>query len=143
LIQQQQLKETIQMKTLSLALILMSSSVLGATIPLKPQPGFQLLSMSCGTLNTNTYVTAFNSDGTISGEVFAWMRCGSGRYGTHQYQSWHSIQWDLAGNALATLPYDYISPDIMVNATYAGYRAYDAQSGLPGSYTYQATLVTP
>ncbi|MDB6084201.1 MAG: hypothetical protein JWN43_2082 [Gammaproteobacteria bacterium] len=131
------------MKTTFFALLLISPAVFGASIPLKPQPGFQLLSTSCGPLNTNTYVTAFNNDGTISGEVYAWMHCGSGRYGSRQYQSWHSIHWDLAGNALATVPYDNVTPNLQINATYAGYRAYVAQSGLPGSFTYQAMLITP
>lgn len=130
------------MKKLALVLMAVAGAASAGTVDLKPQPGVALLPQTCGTLNTSTYVTRFNADGTISGEIQAWMRCGSGRT-AHQYQSWHSITWDLAGVALMTLPYDYETPDTGLRLTYAGYTAYDRQYGMGSPWAYQAELATP
>ena len=77
--------------------------------------------MSCGGIHTSTYVTGFNDDGNIAGEVYAWTRCGgSGRgggYRTTVRRSWHSIVWDLSGVALETLPYDGVVPDASFTET--------------------------
>lgn len=126
------------MKLLLLAALLCGTAS-AATVELGPQPGVALLPQTCGALNYSTYVTRFNADGTLSGEVQAWMRCGSGRT-AHQYQSWHSIVWDLAGNAVVTLPYDYETPDVSLDLRYAGYEAYDRS---PAAGGYRAMLVTP
>ena len=102
----------------------LSSQALSATlIELQPQPGVPLLGVSCGGVHTSTYVTGFDDNGNIAGEVYAWTRCGgSGRGGGYQskvYRSWHSIVWDLNGVATATLPYDGVVPDASFTETNA------------------------
>ena len=91
------------------------------TISLLPQPGAFLLGVSCGGIHTSTYVTGFNADGNITGEVYAWTRCGSsgrgGGYTSRLYYSWHSIVWNLSGVALATLPYDGVVPNVAYTQT--------------------------
>jgi hypothetical protein len=61
-----------------------------------------------------SYVTGFDANGNIMGDVYAWTSCGgSGRgggYKSHIYQSWHSILWDLNLN-YKLLPYDNLVPD--------------------------------
>jgi hypothetical protein len=107
-------------------IVLMAASFAAhaATIALNPQPGYTLLGVSCGGIHTSTYVTGFDAGGNITGEVYAWTRCGgSGRgggYKSHLYDSWHSIVWDLSGNPLATTAYDGIVPDPTLIETNAG-----------------------
>ena len=99
----------------SIALALIPIVTHAATIALNPQVGYRLLGVSCGGIHTSTYVTGFDLNGNITGEVYAWTRCGlSGRgggYHSNLYTSWHSIVWDLTGTALVTLPYDGVVPD--------------------------------
>jgi len=79
-----------------------------------------LLGASCGGVHVSTYVTGFDVNGNIAGEVYAWTRCGgSGRgggYKSHTYSSWHSILWDFYGN-FVLLPYDGTVPDPLFTAT--------------------------
>ena len=101
------------MKRLIPILFLFASTTFAATLTeLLPQPGVPLLGVSCGGIHTSTYVTGFNDDGNITGEVYAWTRCQFGRYQPSRlYKSWHSITWDLDGVALETLPWDGVVPD--------------------------------
>ncbi len=105
----------------SLALILIPIVAHATTIALNPQSGYPLLGVSCGGIHTSTYVTGFDTNGNITGEVYAWTRCGSsgrgGGYHSTVYSSWHSIVWDLTGTALATLPYDGVVPNPAFTAT--------------------------
>lgn len=92
-----------------------------ATVTLIPQPDYPYLGVSCGGVLTSTYVTGFDVNGNIRGEVYAWTRCGvSGRGGGYQetrYDSWHSILWDIEGAVIETLTYDGVVPDPDFSAT--------------------------
>ena len=92
-----------------------------ATVTLVPQPDYPYLGVACGGVLISTYVTGFDVNGNIRGEVYAWTRCGgSGRGGGYQettYDSWHSILWDIEGAVIETLPYDGIVPDPDFSAT--------------------------
>ncbi len=93
------------------------------TISLNSGPGYPtLLGVSCGGVHTSTYVTGFDASGNITGEVYAWTRCGlSGRgggYKSHMYSSWHSFVWSVDDGAiLQILPYDGVAPDTSFTAT--------------------------
>jgi hypothetical protein len=83
------------------------------TLPL-PAAYPTLLGASCGGVHVTSYVTGFDENGYIRGEVHAWTRCGgSGRgggYQSHTFQAWHTIVWDLRQH-YKLLPYDNVVPD--------------------------------
>ncbi len=97
-------------------LMLIAVGVAQATnLPLPP--GYPaLLGVSCGGVHTASYVTGFDVNGNITGEVYAWTRCGAsgrgGGYHSHVYERWTSITWgiDAGWYALATV-YDGNVPD--------------------------------
>ena len=104
------------------SLLFVASTTFAATLTeLLPQPGVTLLGISCGGVHTSTYVTGFDDSGNITGEVYAWTRCGgSGRgggYTSKTYKSWHSIVWNLDGVALYTTTYDGEVPDLTFTET--------------------------
>lgn len=107
------------MKMLPALIVLAGNGVAYAgTLPLPP--GYPtLLGASCGGVHIASYVTGFDTNGNIKGEVYAWTRCGgSGRgggYHTTTYQSWHSITWDLLGNYTLN-SYDGVMPDPLFTA---------------------------
>jgi len=139
------------MKRLCASIVLVSLPIgLGAaTIPLTPQPDYPLLGVSCGGVHTSTYVTGFDLNGNIKGEVYAWTRCGhSGRgagYQTATYSSsWHSIVWDLTGSALTTTPWDGVTPDPLFVATDANSNTIrTAQTQTASGVAYLGILSTP
>jgi hypothetical protein len=131
----------------------LASSLLGVlsvaasaeTITLNPQPDYPYLGVSCGGIHKSTFVTGFDANGNIRGEVYAWTHCGgSGRGGGYQvtnYDSWHSILWDLQGAVIETLPYDGIAPDETLSQTDAnGNTIHDVL--LPGTPQYVGVLET-
>lgn len=128
---------------------MLPSLILSALIALNPQPGVNLLTVHCGAYpgyRAQTYVTGFNDDGTIAGEVYASTKCpASTRYGVSRvYASWHSIIWDLNGNALATVPWDGIIPDTTFTATDGeGSVIYDMQKPSSWGPLWQAILERP
>ncbi len=101
--------------------LLLCASAQAATYQLLPQVGISLLAVSCGGVHTSTYVTGFAPDGNVTGEVYAWTRCGSsgrgGGYKSRLYQSWHSLTWDLMGQAVETHAWDGVTPDAAFTAT--------------------------
>ena len=97
-----------------LTLLLSSTSVYAQTALPIPSGYPTLLGVSCGGVHVSSYLTGFNRLGNITGELYAWTRCGgSGRgggYKTTTYQSWHSIVWGLDQSFIVT-PYDGLFPD--------------------------------
>jgi hypothetical protein len=115
------------------------------TITLNPQPDYPYLGMSCGGVDVSTFVTGFDANGNIRGEVYASTQCGgSGRGGgyhvTH-YNAWRSILWDLKGAVIETLSYDGIAPDATFSQTDAnGNMIHDVL--VPGTLLYTGVLET-
>ena len=108
------------MKMIGLLGLLANAAVQAqVTLPL-PAAYPTLLGASCGGVHVASYVTGFDENGYIHGEVYAWTRCGgSGRGGGYQsqtYQAWHTIVWDLHQN-YKLLPYDNVVPDPAFTAT--------------------------
>ena len=108
------------MKMIGLLGLLASAAVQAqVTLPL-PAAYPTLLGASCGGVHVSSYVTGFDQNGYIHGEVYAWTSCGvSGRGGGYQsqtYQAWHTIVWDLLQN-YKLLPYDNVVPDPAFTAT--------------------------
>jgi beta-lactam-binding protein with PASTA domain len=86
-----------------IALAMLALTGLATAAPLPMPAGYPtLLGASCGGVHVTVYITGFNADHTITGEVYAWTRCGgSGRgggYKTTLYSSWHTLKWDFFGN---------------------------------------------
>src|SRR5947209_20488386 len=79
-------------KTVAFAVFaLISRAALAAPLPLPP--GYPtLLGFSCGGVHVSSFVTGFDSNGNITGEVYAWTKCGgSGKGGGSKparYQWW-------------------------------------------------------
>ncbi|MEX3788415.1 MULTISPECIES: hypothetical protein [unclassified Paraburkholderia] len=108
------------MKMIGLLGLLASAAVQAqVTLPL-PEAYPTLLGVSCGGVNVTSYVTGFDANGYIRGEVYAWTRCGAsgrgGGYHAQTYQSWHTIVWDMRQN-YKVLPYDNMVPDPAFTAT--------------------------
>lgn len=107
-------------KTIASAMFaLICRAALAAPLPLPP--GYPtLLGVSCGGVHVSSFVTGFDSNGNITGEVYAWTKCGSsgkgGGYKTTTYQSWHSITWTLS-MAYTVSNYDGIAPDPLFTDT--------------------------
>ncbi|WP_258187687.1 hypothetical protein [Trinickia symbiotica] len=102
-------------------LTLLASAAAQAQVTLPLPAGYPtLLGVSCGGVHVASYVTGFDANGYIHGEVYAWTSCGgSGRgggYQFHTYQAWHTIVWDLRQN-YELLPYDNVMPDPAFTAT--------------------------
>jgi hypothetical protein len=127
-------------------LTLASVAASAATITLIPQPDYPYLGVSCGGVLTSTYVTGFDANGNIRGEVYARTQCGvSGRGGGYQetqYESWHSILWDIEGAVIETLSYDGIAPDPNFSATDANGNTIH-NGAIPGTTQYTGLLETP
>ena len=103
------------MKTVLIIGLIASSVAAHAQTALPLPPGYPaLLGVSCGGVATASYVTGFDAQGNILGEVYAWTSCGgSGRGGGYKkrlYQSWHSMKWTLS-RQYTVLPYDSVVPD--------------------------------
>jgi len=134
-------------RVLALSLFsVLSVAASAETITLNPQPDYPYLGVSCGGVHKSTFVTGFDANGNIRGEVYAWTQCGgSGRGGGYQvtnYDSWHSILWDLQGAVIETLPYDGVAPDETFSATDAnGNTIHDVL--VPGTPQYIGILETP
>ncbi len=101
------------------AFALMGRGAVAAPLPLPP--GYPaLLGVSCGGVHVSSFVTGFDSNGNITGEVYAWTKCGGsgkgGGYRTTTYQSWHSITWAL-NKAYTLVSYDHIAPDPLFTET--------------------------
>lgn len=127
------------MRTLILALSLLAAPAFADPLPL-PAGYPTLLGASCGGVHTSSFVTGFDADGNISGEVYAWTRCGgSGRGGGYKstiYQSWHSITWSLDAQTFVVHDYDGVLPDPDFNATddwanYISNICYGVTNGVP------------
>ncbi|SEK05418.1 hypothetical protein [Paraburkholderia diazotrophica] len=107
------------MKMIGLLGLLASAAVQAQVALPLPAAYPTLLGVSCGGVHVASYVTGFDQNGYIHGEVYAWTRCGgSGRGGGYQsqtYQSWHTIVWDLRQN-YKVLPYDNVVPDPALRA---------------------------
>ena len=58
-----------------------------------------LLGASCGGVHVTTYVTGFNADGTVAGEVYAWTSCSTGGRGSkpRKIEAYHTMAWDFFG----------------------------------------------
>jgi hypothetical protein len=126
-------------------LSVLSVAASAETITLNPQPDYPYLGVSCGGIHKSTFVTGFDANGNIRGEVYAWTQCGgSGRGGGYQvtnYDSWHSILWDLQGAVIETLPYDGVAPDETFSETDAnGNTIHDVL--VPGTPQYVGVLET-
>jgi hypothetical protein len=126
-------------------LTVLSAAASAETITLNPQPDYPYLGVSCGGIHKSTFVTGFDANGNIRGEVYAWTQCGgSGRGGGYQvtnYDSWHSILWDLQGAVIETLPYDGIAPDETFSQSDAnGNTIHDVL--VPGTPQYVGVLET-
>ena len=131
-----------------LATLLTYTAANAAVIPLNAQPGYPLLGVSCGGIHTSTYVTGFDFNGNITGEVYAWTRCGgSGRGGGYKsklYSSWHSIVWDLTGAPLATTTWNGVTPDPLFSETDANDNTIStAQVQTVNGLAYVGLLTTP
>ena len=144
-------KEKVSIALVALGLLFAFTAHAQTTIQLLPQPGVLLLDHNCGGIKTSVYVTGFDSAGNITGDVYAWTRCGSfgrgGGYRTTLYQSWHSIVWDLNGVALSTGTYNGVAPDPLFTATDAkGNMIYTGVYPFISAYgelTYYGILVKP
>jgi hypothetical protein len=134
-------------RVLALSLLsVLSVAASAETITLNPQPDYPYLGVSCGGIQKSTFVTGFDANDNIRGEVYAWTQCGgSGRGGGYQvtkYDSWHSILWDLQGAVIETLPYDGVTPNETFSATDAnGNTIHDVL--IPGTPQYVGVLETP
>jgi hypothetical protein len=134
-------------RVLALSLFsVLSVAASAETITLNPQPDYPYLGVSCGGVHKSTFVTGFDANGNIRGEVYAWTQCGgSGRGGGYQvtnYDSWHSILWDLQGAVIETLPYDGVTPNEAFSETDAnGNTIHDVL--IPGTTQYTGVLETP
>lgn len=101
------------MKLLVLTL-LAAGTAQAMNLPLPP--GYPaLLGVSCGGVHVASYVTGFDVNGNITGEVYAWTRCGAsgrgGGYHSHVYEAWHSAVWGVAADWYQINPWDGITPD--------------------------------
>ena len=133
-------------KSIIIALAFLASTAQAQDIMLNPQPDYVYLGVSCGGTHPSTYVTGFDANGNIKGEVYAWTRCGlSGRGGGYQYyDSWHSIIWDLDGNVLGSFDYDGIVPDTTFTETdAAGNTIYDVTISTPSGPVIRGMLSKP
>ena len=94
-----------------------------ATITLEPPPEAYttdlVLLQSCGGRHISTYVTGFDFEGNITGELYAWTKCSTGGRGTKPklFSSWHSIRWSLYGLSLGVVAWDGTIPDTTFTAT--------------------------
>jgi hypothetical protein len=99
-----------------LALVFAGMAFAGTTnLPL-PAGYPALLGVSCGGVHVASYVTGFDVNGNITGEVYAWTRCGAsgrgGGYHSKVYESWHSITWGIDGGWYVLAPtYDGAIPN--------------------------------
>jgi hypothetical protein len=98
-----------------------SMGVAALAAPLPLPPGYPaLLGASCGGVHLSSFVTGFDSNGNVSGEVYAWTKCGGsgkgGGYKATTYQSWHSITWTLS-KTYTVNNYDSIAPDPLFTET--------------------------
>ena len=130
----------------SVLLYFAATAASATTITLIPQPDYPYLGVSCGGVLTSTYVTGFDANGNIRGEVYAQTRCGvSGRGGGYQetqYESWHSILWDIEGAVIETLAYDGVVPDPNFSAMDANGNTIH-NGAIPGTTQYTGLLETP
>lgn len=107
-----------------------------------------LLGVSCGGVHIATYATGFDSNGSVTGEIYAWTRCsaGSGRgggYRTKTYSSWHSAVWGLDGTFYSLLPWDGITPDPAWVETDDFGNSISTEPGRVLNYSYSGLLTTP
>ena len=92
------------MKKLFLTACLLMSGVASAlTLPI-PAGYPTLLGRSCGGVLVQPYITGFDANGNVTGELYASTRCGgSGRGGGYHstlYKSYTTITWDFFGHYL-------------------------------------------
>jgi hypothetical protein len=131
------------MKTLILTALtaLSVSAAQAGTIYLNAPATSLLLTQTCATAHTNTYSLGFDTNGNVSGDVYAWELCGTTRYNRRQYSSYHAVTWSLTGEVL------YVGPVVaMPNLTLP--TQYDAYSDSTytlscGSGCWFAVLQTP
>ena len=84
------------------ALILIASAASAATVQLQPiADAFLRLGHSCGGIQQQIFGEGFDSNGNVTGWVFAETRCGGsgkgGGYRTTTYSTWVAVTWTLSG----------------------------------------------
>jgi len=84
------------------ALTLTAIAVTAATVQLQPIPdAFTRLGHSCGGIKQQILGEGFDTNGNVTGFVFAATRCGGsgkgGGYHTTTYSVWVAVTWNLAG----------------------------------------------
>ena len=90
---------------LSVTLILLGLGGTALADPLPMPPGYPtLLGASCGGVHVTTYITGFNADGTVAGEVYAWTSCSTGGRGSkpRKIQAYHTMAWDFFGGYMVS-----------------------------------------
>ena len=83
---------------LTLSLLGFGGAALADALPM-PAGYPTLLGASCGGVHVTTYITGFNADGTVAGEVYAWTSCSTGGRGSkpRKIQAYHTMAWDFFG----------------------------------------------
>jgi hypothetical protein len=92
------LKKAILSLSLTLASLALGGAALADALPM-PAGYPTLLGASCGGVHVTTYVTGFNADGTVAGEVYAWTSCSTGGRGAkpRKIEAYHTMAWDFFG----------------------------------------------
>jgi hypothetical protein len=83
---------------LTVVLLGFGGVALAAALPM-PAGYPTLLGASCGGVHVTTYITGFNADGTVAGEVYAWTSCSTGGRGSkpRKIEAYHTMAWDFFG----------------------------------------------
>lgn len=91
-------KKAILSLALTLATLALGGTALADALPM-PAGYPTLLGASCGGVHVTTYVTGFNADGTVAGEVYAWTSCSTGGRGSkpRKIEAYHTMAWDFFG----------------------------------------------
>ena len=92
------LKKALLSLALTVALLGLAGAAFADALPM-PAGYPTLLGASCGGVHVTTYVTGFNADGTVAGEVYAWTSCSTGGRGSkpRKIEAYHTMAWDFFG----------------------------------------------
>src|ERR1700716_2225125 len=92
------LKKALLSLTFAITFLGLGGAALADALPM-PAAYPTLLGASCGGVHVTTYVTGFNADGTVAGEVSAATTCTPGGRGSKpkKIQAYHTMAWDFFG----------------------------------------------